>query len=203
MFLRALLTCVTRVVFLLVSDLNTQAVAAHPANVSVDISSLVSFLGTLSTDEKDEQVRDWAAYGLKNELGVSTGEEIPIRHPSLKETAPGEVSKGRVFAVSDKEWAVLIPREKRGDKPLIGALIDKRYAKSNALPEKISVFTYALPEGASSLEISFEKSFDTATVFTAEYGYAPPPFPTFPSSGSFSRTPTTSSWCSGARALCS
>ncbi len=172
LLLRAFLTCMTLVAFLLVSDLNTQAVAAHPANVSVDISSLVSFLGTLSTDEKDEQVRDWAAYGLKNELGVSTGEEIPIRHPSLKETAPGEVSKGRVFAVSDKEWAVLIPREKRGDKPLIGSLIDKSYAKSNSLPEKISVFTYALPEGASSLDISFEKSFDTAAVFTAEYGYS-------------------------------
>lgn len=170
LFLRVLLACTILLVSL--QNLYAGAAPAHPANVSVDISSLVSFLDTLPPDEKDEQVRDWAAYGLKNELGLSTGEEVPIRHPSLKETAPGEVSKGRVFALSDKEWAVLLPRERRGDKPLIGALIDKRYAKSNALPEKISLFTYALPEGASSVDISFERSFDSAAVFSAEYGYS-------------------------------
>ena len=144
----------------------------HLTSVNVDISSLRPFLDTLSPDEKDEQVRDWAAYGLKSRLAASTEDEVPIRHPALKDTSPGEVSGGRVFPLSTKEWAVILPKEMLGNKPLIGGLIDKKYAQSNALPEKISLFSYDCAPTASSIDITFEGTVNAADLFTTGYGYS-------------------------------
>ena len=72
--------------------------------VSIDISGLTSLLATLSPDEKDEQVRDWAVYGLMKSLGLTVQENLPVRISSLKGSLPGEVSLGRVFPLSAKEW---------------------------------------------------------------------------------------------------
>lgn len=169
---RVVLACAILATCLLTSELFAESLPSHPSPVSVDISSLLTFLDTLTPDEKDEQVRDWAAYGLKTELGVSTAEEAPFRHPALKDTSPGEVSKGRVFPVSKKEWAVVISKDLLKDKPLIGGLIDKKYAETNTVPEKISLFFYDCPPTSSSIDITFEKTVNFTDIFTPEYGYS-------------------------------
>lgn len=172
LYFRLFLACAILATCLLASGLSAGPLPEHPSPVSIDISSLLTFLDTLPPDEKDEQVRDWAAYGLKSRLAVSTAEEVPIRHPALNDTSPGEVSKGRVFSVSTKEWAVLLSKDLLGNKPLIGGLIDKKYAESNSLPEKISLFSYGYPPMSSSIDITFEETVNSADLFTTEYGYS-------------------------------
>ncbi len=172
LYFRLFLACAILATCFLTSGLSAESLPAHPSSVSIDISSFLTLLDTLPPDEKDEQVRDLAAYGLKTQLAVSTVEEVPIRDPSLKDTSPGEVSKGRVFALSTKEWAVLLSKDLLTNKPLIGGLIDKKYAQTNALPEKISLFSYDCPPASSSIEITFEKTVNFADLFTTEYGYS-------------------------------
>jgi hypothetical protein len=169
---RLFIACAILTSCLSVSGLSAASTPAHPSPITVDISSLRTFLDTLPPEEKDEQVRDWAAYGLKTELAVSTAGEVPMRHPALKDTSPGEVSKGRVFSVSAKEWAVLISKELLRNKPLIGGLIDKKYAETNAVPEKISLYSYDCPPTSSSIDITFENTVNFADLFTTEYGYS-------------------------------
>lgn len=168
---RLFLACAILATTLLTSRLFAEPLPGHSSPVSVDISSLLTFLDTLPADEKDEQVRDWAEYGLKTELAVSTAGDVPMRHPALKDTSPGQISKGRVFPVSAKEWAVLLPKDLVGNKPLIGGLVDKKFAQNNAAPEKISLFSYDPNIHASSIEITFEKTVPFADLFTAQYGY--------------------------------
>ncbi|MCM2357728.1 MAG: hypothetical protein NDI77_06240 [Geobacteraceae bacterium] len=169
---RLFLACAILSTCLSVSGLSAASIPAHPSPVAIDISSLRTFLDTLPPDEKDEQLRDWAAYGLKSRFAVSTAEEVPIRHPALKDTSPGEVSKGRVFPISTKEWAVLLSKDLLGNKPLIGGLIDRKYAENNSLPEKISLFSYDCTPTSSSIDITFEETVNAADLFTSAYGYA-------------------------------
>lgn len=171
-YFRLFVACAMLATSLLASDLSAGSLPAYPSPVSIDISSLLGFLDTLPPDEKDEQLRDWAVYGLKNQLAVSAAEEVPIRHPALNDTSPGEVSKGRVFSVSDKEWGVVVAKDQARNKPLVGALIDRKYAEKNVLPEKVSLFSYDCPPGSSSIDITFEKTVNSAELFTAEYGYS-------------------------------
>lgn len=169
---RISIACAILAACLPVSGLSAASIPAQPSPVTVDISSLRTFIDTLPPDEKDEQVRDLAAYGLKSRLAVSAAEEAPIRHPALKDTSPGEVSKGRVFPLSTNEWAVLLSKDLLGNKQLIGGLVDKKYAQTNALPEIISLFSYDCPPTSSSIDITFEGTVNAADLFTTEYGYA-------------------------------
>jgi hypothetical protein len=169
---RLFIACAILATCLSVSGVSAAPIPAHPSPVTVDISSLRTFIDTLPPDEKDEQVRDLAAYGLKSRLAVSTEEEAPIRHPALKDTSPGEVSKGRVFPLSKNEWAVLASHDLLRNKPLIGGLVDKKYAETNSLPEKISLFSYDGTPTSSSIDITFEGTVNSADLFTTEYGYS-------------------------------
>ncbi len=169
---RISLACAFLSASLLLAGPSAASVTAYPSPVSVDISSLRGFIDTLPTDEQEEQLRDLAAYGLKSQLGVANAEEAPIRYPALKDASPGEVSKGRVFPLSKNEWAVLLSKDLLGNKPLIGGLVDREYAQTNALPEKISFFSYDCSPTASSIDVTFEGTVNAADIFTAAYGYA-------------------------------
>jgi hypothetical protein len=145
--------------------------STESSSVSIDISGLTSFLATLPPDEKDEQLRDWALYGLMNNLGLTPQEDIPVRHPSLKDSHPGEVSLGRVFPLSAKEWGVLVSRDLLKNKPVLGGLIDKKYASTNTLPEKVSFYSYSPGLSEQTIHITCEGSIDTRELFTPAYGY--------------------------------
>ena len=151
------------------------AAAASPeacaAPLSIDISSLKPFLDTLSPDEKDEQLRDWALYGLKSSLSLGEDEEMPVRHPALKASQPGEISPGRVFPISRTQWGILVAPEQVGNKALLGGLIDRENATGNTLPEKISLFTFTADLASGGLSIACAGAFDAADLFTPEYGY--------------------------------
>jgi hypothetical protein len=149
----------------------TPAPQAVAPPVSIDISGLTPFLDSLPPDEKDEQLRDWALYGLKSSLALGADRELPVRHPALAATQPGEVSPGRVFPISGKEWGVIVAPELLGNKPLLGGLIDRKNATCNSLPEKVSLFTYRTDAPASVISVAPAGSLDAKELFAPEYGY--------------------------------
>jgi hypothetical protein len=152
------------------SGLTLPSGAADAAPVIIDISSLAEFLGTLPPDEQDEQLRDWAAYGLASSISPSSI-DIPIRHPALRDAGPAEVSPGRVVRLSASEWGVVVPKRLLGNKPLIGGLVDRKHAETNRLPDRISLFTYLHDPGASTLTVAFERHIDPMVLYGPEYGY--------------------------------
>ncbi|NTV13830.1 MAG: hypothetical protein HGA96_07890 [Desulfobulbaceae bacterium] len=145
--------------------------AAFDPPAIIDISSLRPFLDTLPPDEKAEQLRDWALYGVRSLLALTSPGEMPIRHPALKETLPGEVSPGRVFPLTSAEWGLVVAPELLENRPLLGGLIDEKYATSNYLPEIISLFTYTVDPAVTTIRILFAGSIPAKELFTQEYGY--------------------------------
>lgn len=141
------------------------------APVSLDISSLTPFFATLSPDEKDEQLRDWAVYGLQSALSLGTPGEMPVRHPALMASRPGEVAPGRVFAISPRQWGLVVPQEALADKPLLGGLVDRKFAALNRLPEKVLLYSYSANAAATAISIACAGSLDAQQLFTPEYGY--------------------------------
>ncbi len=53
----------------------------------------------------------------------------------------------------------------------VGGLIDRKYAQINALPEKISLFSYDGTATSTSIDVTFEGTVNAADLFTPEYGY--------------------------------
>lgn len=157
--------------FLPATGMSAPLSAFFGAPTIIDIASLKPFLDTLPPDEKAEQLRDWALYGVRGILALTSTGEMPIRHPALKNTLPGEVSPGRVFPINSSEWGVIVAPEQMGDKPLLGGIIDKKYAASNHLPETISLFTYANDPSLATITIAFAGSIKSKDLFTPEYGY--------------------------------
>jgi len=145
--------------------------AAFGAPVTLDISRLRPFFDTLAPDEKEEQLRDWALYGVRSVLGLTAPGEMPIRYPALKDNRPGEVSLGRIFSLSATEWGVVMAPELIGNKPLLGGLIDGKYATGNRLPETISLYTYATDPALATIKIAFAGSLKAKELYTPEYGY--------------------------------
>ena len=138
--------------------------------VTIDISGLMPFYDTLPPDEKDEQLRDWACYALRSSLDLTSDGEMPVRHPALRDTLPGEVSPGRVFSLSTAEWGVVAAPDILRNKPLLGGLIDRKYATCNCLPEKVYLFAYRVVS-SSTISIAFAGLINAKDLFTPEYGY--------------------------------
>ncbi|MBI5100492.1 MAG: hypothetical protein HZB33_01460 [Nitrospirae bacterium] len=145
--------------------------APFGALATIDISGLRTFLDTLPPDEKDEQIRDWALYGLRSVLGLTSTDEMPVRHPALKASLPGEVSPGRVFQMTSKEWGFVVAPELISNKPMLGRLMDGKYASCNCLPKTVSLFTYSADTSSAAISIAFAGSVDAKDLFTPEYGY--------------------------------
>src|SRR5574340_885791 len=91
--------------------------------------------------------------------------------PALKDALPGEVSPGRVFSITSKEWGAVIAPELIRNKPLLGRLIDGQYASCNCLPEIVSLFTYSADTSPATISIAFAGSVTAKELFTPEYGY--------------------------------
>lgn len=145
--------------------------AAFGASSKIDISGLKPFLDTLPPDEKAEQLRDWALYGVKSILALTSKAELPVRHPALKDSQQAEVSPGRLFSISSTEWGIVAAPELIGNKPLLGRLIDEKFAACNCLPATVSLFTYSADTSSTTISLSFAGSLKAKDLFTPEYGY--------------------------------
>ena len=158
---------------------------AKQKSVTIDISELIRFYETLSIDEKDEQIRDWALYGLLAKLNISQRSvsellqgTMPMRYPYLKNAVNNEISPGRIKYITEKDCLVLLPEDKLEDRSLIGSVVDKKYSRNNYLPELIHIFGYRtdLSAGLSNLSagaiiVSYSRTTLSNRLWTAEYNY--------------------------------
>jgi len=150
------------------STVDTQS-GAKP--VLVDISPLTLFLNRLPPDEKEEQLRDWALYGLRNSLGLPSEGDIPIRRQVQQYADTAEIAPGRLFVISKREWGILLPREQLNKRPPVGGLVDRQYAATNTLPERILLYGYTYDAPSATITITPERTISAAEVYSGDYGY--------------------------------
>lgn len=161
-----------------VFSINLPDVISKQKNIQIDISSLLPFYDTLPPDEKDEQLRDWALYGLLAKLNISGGkaaelfrDAMPMRYPYLKNSVKKETSPGRIRYLTDRDCVLVVEEDKLPDKPLIGGVFDKHYAKTNYYPELAHIYGYRLNPGSSTITLSFGRSIPAKALLSPEYGY--------------------------------
>lgn len=170
-FLTHFIIAVTTTVLLTLPAAALSTVTSSTAPAVIDISPLASHMSKLPPDEQAEQLRDWALYGLRSSLGLPTEGEVPIRRRLPQYSATAEIALGRVFAVSTREWGVLVPREGLENSPQIGGLIDRQYATTNSLPEIVTLYGYVYNAAAATLTVTREKAVALAEVYSPAYGY--------------------------------
>lgn len=145
---------------------------------NVDISSLTSFYESLTEDEKPEQIRDWAMYGLVCELDIPKSkkmeilrETIPMRYPFMKNKVKYEISPGRIEYISDTDCVVLIDNRAFNDRQVLGNIVDRKYAGNNYIPETINLFGYNLSADNKTIIVTFLETIPSKKLFTQEYNY--------------------------------
>jgi hypothetical protein len=152
-------------------------VLALQKSFSVDISHLLSIYETLSADEKDEQIRDWAMYGLLESIDirgyVSSGSNggVPIRSKDSGKVSENRLSPGRVAILNGKEGLVLVPREAVSDTLLIGTLVDQEKAEFKTIPTHVYILSYSLGVDSRSIQIEYDRTVAGKDFFSAAYGY--------------------------------
>ena len=113
---------------------------------AVDISPLTDFYNTLPPDEKDEQLKDWAFYGLLASLGFTadeaddiTGQPAHMRYSALKKKYGFTVSPGRAAFLENGNCVMLVPRGEVDDKLTQGFIFDKFRAAGDPVPKNITL----------------------------------------------------------------
>lgn len=142
-----------------------------PPLAVLDVSSLSKLLDSLPPDEREEQLRDWARYGLKKILVSGSREEVPVRHPALTAEHPGEAGKSRLLKLSKRQWCLVVPPSLLDDLPALAGAIDSEYARTGTLPSTVDLYSYRFDREAATLEIAPSRSIPIADFFSARYGY--------------------------------
>ncbi|WP_460596739.1 hypothetical protein [Geomonas sp. Red276] len=137
----------------------------------LDVSNLSRLLDSLPPDEREEQLRDWARYGLQKVLVPGTREEVPVRHPALTAEHPGEVGRSRLLKLSRRRWCLVVPPLLLEDLPALAGAIDREYGLTGTLPSTVDIYSYRFDQEAATLEITPSRSIPIGDFFTARYGY--------------------------------
>lgn len=144
----------------------------------VDISSLTGFYNTLPIDEKGEQIRDWAMFGLLSRLNISQDkackllhQKFPLRLPYLKNMSSFEIAPGRIENVSDNDWVVILPVERVNDKGLLACLIDTKRVNVPRIPKWVHLFSYTIGTITQTITIAHTTSIAGQRLFSSEYLY--------------------------------
>ncbi|MBI5573537.1 MAG: hypothetical protein HY919_03160 [Elusimicrobia bacterium] len=147
-------------------------------NFSIDISELLSFYETLAADEKNEQLLDWALYGLVSQLNIPSDKasdilqnDLPMRYPYLKSSIEKEISPGRIKYIDGNDCIVIVQRGKSDEKSLVGNIIDKKFAETNSVPKSVHIFEYSVDFSSGLLNIFYIKTVSDKRIFSDEYNY--------------------------------
>jgi hypothetical protein len=145
---------------------------------AVDISSLTDFYSSLAPDEKAEQLRDWAFYGLLSSLSIKpdeienlTGMDFPMRYPSLKEKYKYPVMQGRAASPGENDCVILVAQNQTEDKLLIGSIYDKQRMPEGAAPKRAHIFAYSFDPAAKTINTVYVRTVSAKDLLSAEYGY--------------------------------
>lgn len=146
--------------------------------VNVDISSLSQFFGSLPPDEKEEQLRDWAMYGLLSSLGVKQGEAgeavggLPMRYQSQRKKYAYAVLPGRIAVPVSGECVMLVPAKERDNYLLQGYIFDDERIYLGSIPERAHIFGYEADQAAGRIELAYIRTVKGRDLLSQAYGYA-------------------------------
>jgi hypothetical protein len=145
---------------------------------AIDISSLRDFYETLPADEKEEQLRDWAYYGLlislniqPSEINCLTGMDFPMRYQSLKEKFKFTVSPGRSSNPYGNDCVMLVPESGAENKFLEGYIFDRQIFTAGQTPKTVNIFAYSPAADGKAINIYFVRSVAGSAFLSVEYGY--------------------------------
>ncbi|MDD5686399.1 MAG: hypothetical protein PHE88_01030 [Elusimicrobia bacterium] len=145
---------------------------------NIDISELMPFYETLSVDEKSEQLRDWAMYGLDSQFYISSNksadvlrDSIPMRYSYLKNKTKNDISPGRIKFVSDNDCVVIVQQDKAKDKSLIGSIIDRNTFQTNSIPKFVHIFEYSVDFSSNVLTVFYIQTVPGRQIYSQDYNY--------------------------------
>ena len=158
------------------SDISIRCARYSPANI--DISSLTTFYYTLPIDEKEEQVRDWAFYGLLSSLGLKPAAitplldgSFPMRYRSLRGKYRFGVLPGRIACPASDDCVILVPLSEGGNKLLQGFLFDKARLSFDGIPARVHIFAYSADIASQTITTSYLATVKGRDLLTPEFGY--------------------------------
>ena len=145
---------------------------------SIDISSLQDFYQALPVDEKQEQLRDWAYYGLLVSLGVPpveinnlTGMDFPMRYIGVKDKFKFPILSGRVSCPDSSDCVLLVAESESGNKLLQGRIYDRQMIASIEVPKHVHIFSYAISADGKTINTEFVRTVPGSALLSSEYGY--------------------------------
>ena len=145
---------------------------------SIDISSLADFYGTLTADEKEEQLRDWAFYGLlaslevkPPEIGALNGMDFPMRYRDLKEKYRYPVLPGRAACPDGNDCVMLVARNGAEDKLLQGYIYDEFRMPAGEAPKRVHIFAYSVDPSSKTINTYYIRTVPGNVFLSPDYGY--------------------------------
>jgi hypothetical protein len=144
----------------------------------VDIHELVPSLRPLPQKEREDQLRDWALYGLLMRLGLSaddmartTHQLAPMRLPYLQELFAFEYGPGRQAILSDQRVLLLSEASDPDPQATLGRLADRVRMEMGTVPTTFELYTFSADVSGGELRLEFKQSVPGTALFSALYGY--------------------------------
>ncbi|SMD27613.1 hypothetical protein SAMN05661093_11223 [Kibdelosporangium aridum] len=147
------------------------------AQFQISYAGAASRLSGLDETETQEQLRDWARFGLASHLGLDTArlrdaayDTLPVRDAGFADLTRQPTGPGRALPDGKGTLHVLVPR---GDPHLdrtIGLQLDQYRTDSGADPDQVQVHRYEIDSGTRTIRLIAEVPARTADV-RAAHGY--------------------------------
>ncbi len=144
----------------------------------VDVSSVRPQFEQLRSDERGEQIADWAMYGALLHSGLSsetvrkaTYDKVPFRLPALEEVANFDYGSGRRLILDD--GTVWLFRAENDPHPVatLGRLADQVRMELGEIPRTFLVFTYRSDLINGQIHLQRLPDVPGAELFSSAYGY--------------------------------
>ncbi len=154
------------------------AVARPTTPWMVDIHELVPSLRPMPQKEREDQLRDWALYGLLMHLGLSedalartTHEIAPVRLPYLEELFAFEYGRGRRAILSDERVLLLYERDDPDPQATLGRLADRVRMEMGSVPKSFELYSFSADVTHGELHVEPKEVLPGQTLFSELYGY--------------------------------
>jgi hypothetical protein len=164
--------------------LQTLAPAAPPrpavapdAGFDVNIVDAIDLLAGLAPDEREEQLADWAAYGVITRQGADAEavsnwavSHPPYRTGGYERVANYTYGPGRSFAAADGTvW--LIYEEGQPRMRTLAQQADKLRALTGDMPSRYAVFRYSVDLPRAAIRVEREADVPASEMFSETFGY--------------------------------
>ncbi|RSM69644.1 hypothetical protein DMH04_45825 [Kibdelosporangium aridum] len=147
------------------------------ARFQISYAGAASRLTGLDEAETQEQLRDWARFGLAARLGLDTArlrdaayDTLPVRDAGFADLARQPTGPGRALPDGKGTLHVLVPRVDPHLNRAIGLQLDQYRTDSGADPDQVQIHRYEIDTGTQTIRLTTDPSARTADV-RAAHGY--------------------------------